>query len=81
MLLRPFQTGTLQQQGTGCTTDTTNTVNNIVNKDPELVLGLGDNSYDDSADCWFDIIQPIDSKMKIVIGNHDDETTTLLTST
>jgi phosphodiesterase/alkaline phosphatase D-like protein len=65
----------------GCTTDTTNTVNNIVNKDPELVLGLGDNSYDDSADCWFDIIQPIDSKMKIVIGNHDDETTTLLTST
>ena len=57
----------------GCTTDTTNTVNNIVNKDPELVLGLGDNSYDDSADCWFDIIQPIDSKMKIVFGNHDAE--------
>jgi predicted phosphodiesterase len=57
----------------GCTTDTTNTVNNIVNKDPELVLGLGDNAYDDSADCWFDIIQPIDSKMKIVIGNHDAE--------
>jgi predicted phosphodiesterase len=57
-----------------CRTDTTNTVNNIVNKDPELVLGLGDYPYTDTnADCWLDIIEPIDSKMKIVIGNHDYE--------
>jgi hypothetical protein len=55
-----------------CTDDTTNTVNNILDKTPELVLGLGDYSYEDSADCWFDIIQPIDnSMMKITIGNHD----------
>jgi hypothetical protein len=55
----------------GCTDDTTNTVNNILDKNPQLVLGLGDFSYEDSADCWFDIIEPIDNLMKITIGNHD----------
>jgi hypothetical protein len=58
----------------GCTDDTTDTVNNILDKTPELVLGLGDYSYEDSPDCWFDVIQPIDnSMMKISIGNHDVE--------
>src|SRR5919107_76420 len=58
----------------GCTDDTSDTVNNILGKAPELVLGLGDYSYDDdSADCWFDITQPIDNIMKISIGNHDVE--------
>jgi hypothetical protein len=56
----------------GCTSHTTDTVNNILDKSPELVLGLGDYSYDeDSADCWFDIIQPINNIMNIAIGNHD----------
>jgi hypothetical protein len=55
----------------GCTDDTTNTVNNILDKNPQLVLGLGDFSYEDSADCWFDIIEPIDNIMKISIGNHE----------
>src|SRR5215208_5427853 len=54
-----------------CTDDTTNTVNNILDKTPELVLGLGDYSYEDSADCWFDIAKPIDGITKIAIGNHD----------
>ena len=40
-----------------CTSDTTDTVNNILDKNPELVLGLGDYSYEDSVDCWLDIIQ------------------------
>jgi predicted phosphodiesterase len=61
----------------GCTDDARNTVNNIVDKNPELVLALGDFSYEPTADCWLDIIQPIDNTidnaMKIVIGNHDDE--------
>jgi hypothetical protein len=58
----------------GCKDDTTDTVNNILDKTPELVLGLGDYSYEDSPDCWFDVIQPIDnSMMKISIGNHDVE--------
>ena len=55
-----------------CTDDTIDTVNNILGKNPELILGLGDYSYEDTADCWFDIIQPIDNIMKIVIGNHED---------
>jgi hypothetical protein len=62
----------------GCKSRTPDTVNNIVNKNPELVLGLGDFSYQDTADCWFEIIAPLDDKMKITIGNHDDETTSLL---
>jgi hypothetical protein len=61
----------------GCR-DSANTVNNIVNKNPELVIGLGDYSYQDTADCWFEMIAPLDHKMKIAIGNHDVETTALL---
>jgi hypothetical protein len=57
----------------GCTSNTTDTVNNIVSRDPELVLGLGDYSYTDSADCWFDIADPIIDKMIIAIGNHEHE--------
>ena len=33
----------------GCKGETTETVNNIVDKTPELVLGLGDFSYGDDA--------------------------------
>ena len=62
----------------GCTDDTTETVNNIIDKNPELVLGLGDYSYEDSADCWLDIIQPIDNIMKISIGNHEVEEESIL---
>ena len=56
----------------GCTPNTTNTVNNIVGKNPQLVLGLGDYSYNPTSDeCWFKIVKPIEDKMKIAIGNHD----------
>lgn len=58
----------------GCTDDTTDTINNILGKNPELVLGLGDYSYDeDPADCWLKKVKPINDKMKIAIGNHDME--------
>ena len=50
-----------------------NTVDNIINQDPELVLALGDFSYSGDADCWFDLIEPIADKTKIVLGNHEDE--------
>ena len=59
--------------GWGCTPQTINTVNNILDKNPELVLGLGDYSYEDTADCWFERVQPINDKMKIAIGNHEVE--------
>ena len=49
----------------GCNSNTVDTVNNIVNKNPELVLGLGDYSYEDTADCWLEIITPLDDKIEI----------------
>jgi len=55
----------------GCTPDTKNTVRNIVDKNPELVLGLGDFAYRNNATCWFSLTAPIHDKMKITIGNHD----------
>jgi hypothetical protein len=55
----------------GCTSNTSNTVDNIVDRDSELVLGLGDYSYQNSADCWFDIVDPIIGKMIIAIGDHE----------
>jgi hypothetical protein len=65
----------------GCTDDTTDTVNNILGKNPELVLGLGDYSYDeDSADCWLKKVKPINDKMKIAIGNHDMEKLNIYTN-
>ena len=59
--------------GWGCTPQTINTVNNILDKNPELIVGLGDYSYEDTADCWLERVQPIDDKMKIAIGNHEVE--------
>ena len=56
-----------------CTSKTKNTVENIIDQDPELVLALGDLSYDSSAKCWLKIIKPIAEKTKIVIGNHEVE--------
>ena len=34
-------------------------------------MALGDLSYDSSAKCWLKIIKPIAEKTKIVIGNHE----------
>ena len=55
----------------GCKGETTETVNNIVDKTPELVLGLGDFSYGDDVGCWLEIVEPIDDIMKIAFGNED----------
>jgi hypothetical protein len=61
-----------------CTKDTTSTVNNIKSKSPEVSLGLADNSYATTADCWFSVIAPIDSQMHTAIGNHDVTSTQIL---
>jgi aldose sugar dehydrogenase len=63
-----------------CTSHTIDTVNNILDKKPELVIGLGDFSYDPSTDCWFKIVDPIDEIMKISIGNHDEDSSAELNS-
>ena len=62
----------------GCNSNTQSTVNNIVGKNIELVLALGDYSYESTANCWLNIVDPIDHKMKITIGNHDDISSSLL---
>jgi hypothetical protein len=55
----------------GCNPKSPQTVNNIIKRSPELVLGLGDYSYQPTADCWFKVIDPIYSLTKIAFGNHD----------
>jgi hypothetical protein len=55
-----------------CTGETEDTVDNIIEQDPELVLALGDFSYSGDADCWFELIEPIADKTKIAMGNHED---------
>jgi hypothetical protein len=39
--------------------------------DPELVLPLGDLSYQKSANCWFDLMSPLKNKIFITLGFHD----------
>jgi len=39
--------------------------------EPELYLGLGDYSYQLSADCWLDIVKSVSNSFKIALGNHD----------
>lgn len=57
----------------GCDRMANNTAKNILYKNPELVIGLGDYSYQDSADCWLNLIDPLAHKMKIAIGNHEHQ--------
>jgi hypothetical protein len=58
----------------GCDSETEDTVDNIISKSPEMVLGLGDNGHEhNNVDCWFEIVEPIDDIMKTVIGNHEIE--------
>jgi len=57
---------------TNCNSITENIVEDIQAKVAEIVLGLGDYIYnDDTADCWLEIVEPIDNIMKIAIGNHE----------
>jgi hypothetical protein len=55
----------------GCFPNTTNTINNIIDKKPELIFALGDLSYKPTADCWLDLIEPLRTRVRIALGNHD----------
>jgi hypothetical protein len=62
----------------GCSSNAKNTVANIVEKNEPTILSLGDNSYEDTATCWFNIVEPIDGDppaqtIKMTFGNHDDD--------
>ena len=63
-----------------CGSNAIATRDSIINTNPELVVGLGDYSYEANADCWLNIVDPIDGqnpgldgKMEIAIGNHEIE--------
>jgi hypothetical protein len=59
----------------GCTDDAASVVAAMARANPELVLGLGDYSYDKLPDCWYGIIGPVESKMHypttVALGNHE----------
>src|SRR5215218_1767715 len=57
----------------GCNSNTNKNVQSILSKNSELILGLGDYSYESKADCWLKSILPINDRMKISIGNHDSD--------
>ncbi|HEX2407424.1 MAG TPA: purple acid phosphatase [Nitrososphaeraceae archaeon] len=61
-----------------CTGETEDTVDNIIEQDPEFVLALGDLSYNGKAKCWLELIEPIADKTKIAIGNHELDSSKLL---
>jgi len=55
----------------GCSKNAKNTISNMQDKKPELVLPLGDLSYDKTATCWLDLISPFNDKLKVTLGHHD----------
>ncbi|HEX2304771.1 MAG TPA: metallophosphoesterase [Nitrososphaeraceae archaeon] len=55
----------------GCSKNTKKTISNMEDKKPELVLPLGDLSYDKTATCWLDLISPFNDRLKVTLGHHD----------
>jgi hypothetical protein len=61
-----------------CTSETDDTGENIIKQNPEIVLALGDLSYNGDAECWLELIEPFAEKTKIIIGNHELDSSELL---
>jgi 3',5'-cyclic AMP phosphodiesterase CpdA len=57
----------------GCRPIAQNNIKQIELQKPDLFLVLGDLSYEPSMDCWYNMTKALDSKIKIVIGNHEDD--------
>ncbi len=63
----------------GCSLAAKKIANDMNNKTPELILAFSDLSYQrSSVDCWLNFISPIDDRMKIVLGDHDYGSDSLL---
>jgi hypothetical protein len=67
----------------GCNSNTDATVKGMTNIKttnklgaPELVLGVGDYSYQPTVNCWLSKVESIDDNMKITIGNHENSAKT-----
>ena len=57
----------------GCRPVAQNNIKQIELQKPDIFLVLGDLSYEPSMNCWYDMTKELDSKIKIAIGNHEDE--------
>ena len=57
----------------GWNSNTQKIVNNINSDGTERVLALGDDWYQDTATCWLNLVDDFDARMRIAIGNHEDD--------
>ncbi|MGI9011573.1 MAG: metallophosphoesterase [Nitrososphaeraceae archaeon] len=57
----------------GCRPIAQNNIQQIELQKPDIFLVLGDLSYEPTMDCWYDMTKALDSKIKIAIGNHEDD--------
>ena len=55
----------------GCNSNTQNTISGILKIKPDLVIGLGDNSYQSTGSCWLNMIKLFNTKIHTAFGNHD----------
>jgi Calcineurin-like phosphoesterase len=56
----------------GCSQNAKDTIRNMGDKKPELVLPLGDLSVEDNTgNCWLDLVSPFDNRLQITFGYHD----------
>jgi hypothetical protein len=57
----------------GCGKNANRTITNMLTREPEVVIGLGDLSYQKTADCWFYVVSPLDTdgRLKIAIGDNE----------
>jgi len=53
----------------GCGHEALNTFSMMKSMKPELYLGLGDYSYENSIDCWTNIVNSVGESFKIALGN------------
>ena len=55
----------------GCGSNAQITFRNMRHMNPELVLALGDLSFQKRADCWINLVKPLEERLKIILGDHD----------
>jgi Calcineurin-like phosphoesterase len=61
----------LQQVIGGCDKRAQSTAKDMQNKTPDLIIALGDLSYQKHASCWLKIMSPLLNRTVIAIGDHE----------
>lgn len=57
----------------GCNEEANKTIQGMMNKEPELVIALGDLADKKIPDCWFNMISPLDNNNRVKISFGWDE--------